>query len=585
MTRRGSGLAAAFTSAWTGGRAWLSGAVVLGLLALVLGWPWIVEGVEHLLRVSEGAVSRLLAPLLQLATIVGGASIWAARNLNAISSALGYLERIREEIEQPRVKLDTPTPRERKLRDSLEDLDARIATEQRKIEEADEQIANAQAEIQRINAGGLVYDFLAGRVRDSRYLDRLGLISVIRRDFERLERLLRDWRTPQDDSEAEHSPPAKVSWDSQPIERIILYIDDLDRCPPTQVVQVLQAVHLLLAFPLFVVVVAVDARWLERSLDEAYNPWIAGKNGSERKAPVHRFSAHNYLEKIFQIPYSLPAMSEKGYQQLVADDLAEVERLEEQLKRPVVVKQKDSPPPGPGSGVPAGPDTPARPETDEERQKREEAEREERERAEAQRREVEQEETRKRIEAMFLRDWEKQFISALYPFIRTPRLAGRFNNTYRLLRVRAAGVEKDFSVFIDREQGEYRAMLILLAIVVGRATVAPEICNDLDAGDSHSFDEWLKNTAQQYEQERMKLEQERLAGESETGAGGRPSSRETRLAELHDATEEIREGIATVKKTLAEMNGPDVDDRVSSYRKWACEVGRYSFRWHLRTDA
>ena len=50
-----------------------------------------------------------------------------------------------------------------------------------------------------------------------------------------------------------------------PIERIILYIDDLDRCPPKRVVEVLEAVHLLLAFDLFVVVVAVDARWLERS--------------------------------------------------------------------------------------------------------------------------------------------------------------------------------------------------------------------------------------------------------------------------------------------------------------------------------
>ena len=49
-------------------------------------------------------------------------------------------------------------------------------------------------------------------------------------------------------------------WDTRPIERIVLYIDDLDRCPPERVVEVLQAVHLLLAFELFVVVVAVDAR-------------------------------------------------------------------------------------------------------------------------------------------------------------------------------------------------------------------------------------------------------------------------------------------------------------------------------------
>ena len=80
------------------------------------------------------------------------------------------------------------------LQKEIEKLDAQISTEQRKIEEADRQISAAQAEIQRINTGGLVYDFLEGRVRDSRYLDRLGLISVIRQDFERLKVLLRDWR-------------------------------------------------------------------------------------------------------------------------------------------------------------------------------------------------------------------------------------------------------------------------------------------------------------------------------------------------------------------------------------------------------
>ena len=39
-------------------------------------------------------------------------------------------------------------------------------------------------------------------------------------------------------------------------DRIILYIDDLDRCEPEQVVAVLQAVHMLLFFPLFAVFVA-----------------------------------------------------------------------------------------------------------------------------------------------------------------------------------------------------------------------------------------------------------------------------------------------------------------------------------------
>ena len=38
----------------------------------------------------------------------------------------------------------------------------------------------------------------------------------------------------------------------------LLYIDDLDRCSEDKVVKVLEAVHLLLAFKLFVVIVAVE---------------------------------------------------------------------------------------------------------------------------------------------------------------------------------------------------------------------------------------------------------------------------------------------------------------------------------------
>ena len=57
----------------------------------------------------------------------------------------------------------------------------------------------------------------------------------------------------------------------------------------------LQAVHLLLAFKLFVVVVGVDSRWLERSLREHYPNLLV--------EPEH------YLEKIFQIPFMLRRMT------------------------------------------------------------------------------------------------------------------------------------------------------------------------------------------------------------------------------------------------------------------------------------
>lgn len=67
---------------------------------------------------------------------------------------------------------------------------------------------------------------------------------------------------------------------------MILYIDDLDRCPPAKVLEVLEAVHLLLALELFVVVVGVDPRWLQRSLRHQYRDLVT--SGDPRTDPYLR---------------------------------------------------------------------------------------------------------------------------------------------------------------------------------------------------------------------------------------------------------------------------------------------------------
>jgi KAP family P-loop domain len=103
-------------------------------------------------------------------------------------------------------------------------------------------------------------------------------------------------------------------------QRIILYIDDLDRCPPKKVVEVLQAIHLLLYFRLFVVVVAVDARWVSRALKAHYPELISDREISGRargrrvdgRPPDQRpADARDYLEKIFQIPYWVCEMDDE----------------------------------------------------------------------------------------------------------------------------------------------------------------------------------------------------------------------------------------------------------------------------------
>jgi hypothetical protein len=165
----------------------------------------------------------------------------------------------------------------------------------------------------------------------------------VREDLRRLERLLVD----QEVEEGEAL-------------RIVLQIDDLDRCEPERVVEVLQAVHLLLATPLFVVVVAVDVRWLDRSLAERYrrllgNQEVIGFNDDPA-------TPQQYLEKIFQIPFQVPPMSAAAYGELMSalmagsgDDRADPDRamLVEGTNLvdgtlPVVAR-------GPAGGDPVGP--------------------------------------------------------------------------------------------------------------------------------------------------------------------------------------------------------------------------------------
>lgn len=588
LWRRGGGLASALAADFTGGRAVWAVVVLVGLVALVMAWPAILAGFD--LDAAE-RFKPFVDRLLQVGTVLSAGAVWVGRHLKQVSSALGYLEQINAEIRAPRMPLESASHTENALRQKVEELDAEIITQQRKVEEADRQIAAAQAEIQRIDAGGLVYDFLEGRVRDSRYVDRLGLISVIRKDFEALGTLLKDWGRRGREERAPRTP--NVPWDTRPIERIVLYIDDLDRCPPDRVVEVLQAVHLLLAFDLFVVVVAVDARWLQRSLNESYNPSRRLANGSPVEPPSYRFSAHNYLEKIFQIPFSLPAMDEDGYQQLVTDMASTPRGLVRPEPTPEESSEPRKPAPEP-TDVETKPDAPPRPirkvtakeSADLQRQRLEQDRA--RERAGAEREERERVEAEARIQAIELESWEKEFIKALYPFIRTPRLAKRFLNIYRLLRVRAATSDptapetrpKPFSTFIERDAGEYRAVLLLLAISVGRPEFAPGLLQALDATAeiaTGSFPSWLDGAIESCRSFQGADQTPEAAALGHLFPG---RSRES-ASEIAQTLGQLRGDFDEVSKSLAKLKAPAPADSLKTYCDWAARVGRFSFHWHL----
>jgi hypothetical protein len=158
-----------------------------------------------------------------------------------------------------------------------------------------------------------LYSFIEKRSASKDYKDQLGIISIIRKDFEVLNELFREHAVELSKITVEDSQKFKGYFD-KPLERIILYIDDLDRCPEERVVEVLEALNLLMAFPLFVVVVGVDPRWVKNALIKRHQLQFTKtmeENGIELISPS------DYLEKIFQIPFTLKEADDKSVKKML----------------------------------------------------------------------------------------------------------------------------------------------------------------------------------------------------------------------------------------------------------------------------
>jgi KAP family P-loop domain len=198
-----------------------------------------------------------------------------------------------------------------KVTDAQRELDAKVDEAQRELDEsataiqaaqsaaeaARKEAARLETEMKTLSAGRLLGEFLQERSRSDDYRRHLGLLATVRDDLGKLEELVRS------NNETGREPGLP--------NRIILYIDDLDRCPPDKVVEVLEAVHLLLALELFVVVVAVDSRWLSHALTDQLKALNTFTPAPGLATP------QDYLEKIFQLPFWVQPLSADARRSLV----------------------------------------------------------------------------------------------------------------------------------------------------------------------------------------------------------------------------------------------------------------------------
>jgi KAP family P-loop domain len=95
------------------------------------------------------------------------------------------------------------------------------------------------------------------------------------------------------------------------ISRIVVFVDDLDRCLPERALTVLESMKLFFDMPGFVFVVGLDERVVETAVHAKF------ASGQVENDEHLRQLEEEYLKKIFQVPYTLPAMQAGHLNQLL----------------------------------------------------------------------------------------------------------------------------------------------------------------------------------------------------------------------------------------------------------------------------
>jgi KAP-like P-loop domain-containing protein len=387
--------------------------ILFGLLVLVVP-PLATVLVQKLTHTTD--FGSFLTSVTAMLTLVG---LWVKTASGAVNKADKALAAVVARYQQ-QIESDDGV---KKAKASLKQAEDQVQTTATSLQRLREELARAEADVANASIPAQTLQLVSSRIEDRAYAKELTTLSLARADLERLSDLLRD--KPTDSTGADNGLRA--------IDRVILYVDDLDRCKPEDVVRVLQLVHMLLAFELFAVVVAVDARWVEQALKQSY-PWLsrslgapaiaAGLAGPAQAAvePFGHVTPEDYLEKIFQIAFWLEPMT--------------AVRAAKYL-RSLVRTGRGTPPPG-------APDAAAN----------------------------------------FISTTELNYMLALAAYVgSSPRRVKRLVNAYRLIKARLSDTQLNAFITDRRsgriQSGPYQIVIGLLVIGTGTQSAASAILGDL----------------------------------------------------------------------------------------------------------
>jgi len=126
------------------------------------------------------------------------------------------------------------------------------------------------------------------------------------------------------------------------IEKLVIIIDDLDRCLPDRIIDNLEAIKLFLNVKNTAFIIGADPRIVRHAIEHRYKEKIIDANAENTNERL----VNDYLEKLIQIPYTLPKLSDSEVETYITllfceNDLEDPDDFKKVLEAFKTFREKD----------------------------------------------------------------------------------------------------------------------------------------------------------------------------------------------------------------------------------------------------
>jgi hypothetical protein len=155
-----------------------------------------------------------------------------------------------------------------------------------------------------IAAGALGLAALASLLKDAKQVDGAAVAEILLRQQEAAVAAQREMHVSIRDF---HREFAKLV-ETLRVKRLVVIVDDLDRCLPPSVIETLEAIRLFLAAPKTAFVIAADEALIREAVTHRF-PEAESEGIDKQIARPRAAVGARYLEKLIQVPIRVPPLS------------------------------------------------------------------------------------------------------------------------------------------------------------------------------------------------------------------------------------------------------------------------------------